>query len=381
MNDYLKCFNPTAYKLYDEIVKTHGEQNDYVWKKALIDFSSVTETSIGNTSALDQITNGARCFPMGIPCIAYLNGDFYGIFSWQLKKHRDNYHMDKKNANHVHLDGDFAALLTANGDSSRIDWTGHPDTGFETRNPKNLYLMNGTKYDADTNPGELMDETSQYYDSTNKDHKRSVSVKNTILNLSKVMTILADAYAVYEASNKTTQDIANFKAVFETYFDVDNLIDYLILCDVLYNYDGFSSNWQWFTYDGVKWYIGLYDADLTFGNKALMPEHGFHAPLTNTHVIESKMVKTGYQCNYIPLFYNDELEQRYAELRKLNIISVNHIIGIISEWISRLGNQDAYSRELERWSDIREPDSINRVYKWLETSVSNMDNVYHYNQI
>ena len=37
----------------------------------------------------------ARCYPDGFPCVVYLNGAFYGIFSWQLKKHRDNMAMGR----------------------------------------------------------------------------------------------------------------------------------------------------------------------------------------------------------------------------------------------------------------------------------------------
>lgn len=379
MNDYFKCFCPIAYKLYDEIVKTRGDKEDYVWKRALIDLDSVTETSIGNTDAEVQFNTGARCFPQGFPCIVCLNGDFYGIYAWQIKKHRDNYHMDKKEAKQIHLDGviNGSSILNANGDSSEIVWDNNPYTGFEIRNPKNLYLMDGTKYDADFNTGELMDSTSQYYDSTNRDHVRTNEVKGYIVELSRVMSIIAAAKAVYDASEKTASDVQTFKTVFETYFDIDNLVDYLISCDILFNYDGFSSNWQWITYDGVKWYIGLYDADLVLGNRALMNEPGFLEPST-VHVISHPYVTTGYQFNYLVEFYTEELEERYAQLRKLETISANHIVSLISNWISRLGNNEYYSKEQEKWTEVREPDSIFRIQKWLTTSIENMDNIYNY---
>ena len=46
-NDPFKCFNPTTYKLFDEVSKTRGSLDDYVWKRALIDLDSITTTSIG----------------------------------------------------------------------------------------------------------------------------------------------------------------------------------------------------------------------------------------------------------------------------------------------------------------------------------------------
>jgi spore coat protein CotH len=201
----------------------------------------------------------------------------------------------------------------------------------------------------------------------------TVKVKNSILELSKLMNKLSEADSIYEASGKTAADIEAFKAVFETYFDVANLIDYFIISDVLYNWDGFSSNWQWITYDGVKWFVNIYDVDCTFGNEAWMNIPGFREPLT-AHV------STAYQYHYIIKFYNDELERRYAALRKLNIINAEHITDLIKSWIIRLGNKETFKKEWERWTDVREYDSIFRVNMWLTSSIYNMDTVYNYNE-
>ena len=98
--DFFKGVGAVAYKLYNQIVKTRGNMYDRPWKKALIDMSAIGTTTksfenpyVGEYELLTD--TGARCFPDGFPVAVYLNGTFYGVFSFQLKKHRDNYHMNK----------------------------------------------------------------------------------------------------------------------------------------------------------------------------------------------------------------------------------------------------------------------------------------------
>jgi len=372
--DPFRCLCPVSYELYDEMVRTYGPIKDYVWKRATINSTAITPTDTGLT--LDKVdkqwTNGAKCFPAGFPCIVYFNGEFYGIFAWQLKKHRDNYRMSKNKSENIHLDPghiNTSTLFGANGNPASINWDAN--NGFEIRNPKSLYLMNGTKYDADTNSGELIDATSQYYNPANENHVRSAEVKAYILDLSRVMTIVRNASDVYEASQKTAADLATFKAVFETYFDPDNLMDYLIMSDVLRNFDGFDKNWQWLTYDGIKWYIGAYDLDCVMGNW-FEATQTICAPLTNSHAYNGMM--------YVPIlnYYGDALRAKYKKFRDAKIIDKDNIIGMVEDWLDRFGNTEIFEQEWDRWPNFKKNDSIMRLYKWLETSIANMDSLYVY---
>ena len=423
MKDPFKCLGPISYAFHNEVVKTRGVLRDYVWKRALINTDAITSTSTGVTDAESkmQYTNGATCFPKCFPCIVYFNGEFYGIYSWQIKKHRDNYQMNKKEAKHVHLDNNVSTrLLYANGDASLINWNALDvyNQGLEIRNPKNLYLMNGSKYDEDFNPGELIDETSPHYDQKNKDHVRSAKVKKYILDLSKVLPAM-DAIAtihtnngdiklknyqgVYNATDnfskgvwvsdgnesyymsihstntgnplsdtsnwiEVTQAVTDIKQYLEEHWDIDNLIDYEIVSDIICNVDGFGDNWQWVTYDGVKWYICIYDTDMTFG---------YHQGNIITPRTDHLMKVLQYE--YLLNFYQDKLDKRYAELRKLGLIDADHIIKLFEDWMNRLGNKDAYEKEWEKWSTPFFNDSIMRVYKWLKETIVNMDLVYNYN--
>lgn len=367
-----------GYSIYNDIVKTRGLEKDYVWKRALLNTDIITPTNPnvnGKKEVLLYTESGARCFPDGFPCMVFQNGEFWGLYSFQLKKHRSNYCLNKKTAEHIHLDGNISetSLFNANGDSSLIQWKNINKVGFEIRNPKPLYLMDGSVYDADINSGELIDETSEFYDESK--HKTCAKVKKYIIDFSKTLASIKAAEDVY-LGNKTDENLKAIKDTLETYFDSENLIDYLITCDVLRNTDGFADNWQWVTYNGVKWYVCLYDVDATLGNH-WQPVQTINPPLDGKHV--TQIISKISMMKYITTYYVSELEERYAYLRKNGIIDAERIITKIRDWMLRFGGQYAYELEANKWADFVKNDNIFRVHKWLITEINNLDKVYHYN--
>lgn len=367
-----------GYSIYNDIVKTRGLEKDYVWKRALLNTDAITPTNPivdGKKEVLLYTESGARCFPDGFPCMVFQNGEFWGLYSFQLKKHRSNYCLNKKTAEHIHLDGNISetSLFNANGDSSLIQWKNINKVGFEIRNPKSLYLMDGSEYDADLNSGELIDETSEFYDELK--HKTSAKVKKYIIDFSKTLATIKAAEDVY-LGNKTDENLNAIKDTLETYFDSENLIDYLITCDVLRNTDGFADNWQWVTYNGVKWYVCLYDVDATLGNH-WQPVQTINPPLAGKHV--TQIISKISMMKYITTYYVSELEERYAYLRKNGIIDAERIVTKIRDWMLRFGGQYAYELEANKWTDFVKNDNIFRVHKWLITEINNLDKVYHYN--
>lgn len=367
-----------GYSIYNDIVKTRGLEKDYVWKRALLNTDIITPTNPnvnGKKEVLLYTESGARCFPDGFPCMVFQNGEFWGLYSFQLKKHRSNYCLNKKMAEHIHLDGNISetSLFNANGDSSLIQWKNINKVGFEIRNPKPLYLMDGSVYDADINSGELIDETSEFYDESK--HKTCAKVKKYIIDFSKTLATIKAAENVY-LGNKTDENLKAIKDTLETYFDSENLIDYLITCDVLRNTDGFADNWQWVTYNGVKWYVCLYDVDNILGNH-WQPVQTINPPLYGKHI--TQIITYSSMMKYITTYYTSELEERYAYLRKNGIIDAERIITKIRDWMLRFGGQYAYELEANKWTDFIKNDNIFRVHKWIITEINNLDKIYHYN--
>lgn len=356
--DFFRGVGAVSYKLYDQIVRTRGNMYDRPWKKALLDMSKIgtTTKSLGNPYVGDYellTDTGARCFPDGFPTAVYLNGTFYGIFSFQLKKHRDNYHMNKSTAEHVHLDGTINYSILWNG---TIVW-GTGDNGFEVRNPKNLYAIGGNKYDADVKQEEIAGEdevnawiaAGQLPDGTvisskiKKNLQMTAKVKKYIQDFANTINIIKAAASTYESSSKTDEDLKAFKAIFEKYYDVENLIDYIIVSDLIKNSDGFNKNWQWFTYDGVKWWVGLYDCDMSFG--------GYFRGNQITNVLSSHLNGSIDMPNgYIVKYYTTELNARYKQLADLGIASTNNIFGLLQDWCMRIGT-DFFKEEYKKWAD------------------------------
>lgn len=356
--DFFRGVGAVSYKLYDQIVRTRGNMYDRPWKKALLDISKIgaTTKSLGNPYVDDYsllTDTGARCFPDGFPVAVYLNDKFYGVFSFQLKKHRDNYHMDKATAEHVHLDGTIDYNILWNG---TIVW-GTGDNGFEVRNPKNLYAIGGNKYDADIKQEEIAGEdevntwiaAGQLPDGTaisskiKKNLQMTAKVKKYIQDFANTINTIKSAASIYEASSKTEEDLKAFKAVFEKYYDVENLIDYLICIDILRNNDGLKKNWQWFTYNGIKWWVGLYDCDCVFGGMHL--GNMLYSPI-NSHLGNDLQLPTGFILKY----YNDVLEKRYAQLADAGIISADNIFSLLQDWCMRIGT-DFFKEEYKKWAD------------------------------
>lgn len=96
--DFFRGKGPVSYMLYEEMVKTRGINDDRPYKHLFVDEYKTSDYGVDSVEELDKnLDTGAKCFPQGFPVIVYQKGVFYGIYSWQLKKHRDNMHQDKKN--------------------------------------------------------------------------------------------------------------------------------------------------------------------------------------------------------------------------------------------------------------------------------------------
>lgn len=326
--DTFRGVGACSYALYEEMAQTRGMQDNRPYKEEFMSSFTMSETGVESVTDIEEnFDTGAKCFPMGFPVIVYQNGEFYGIYSWQLKKHRDNMHQSKKTAEHVHLDGTLGADSIFGGN---INWT-----SFEVRNPKSLYCQDGTEYDGDR-PHEIMGSDSESYDSKNKDMKRCATSKQYIIDLSRRMAELKAA----EEEGKTSDEM---RALISIYFKVSFMVDYILETNLVSDGDGYNKNWQWTTWDGVKWTANPYDHDGIFGayhigNYVSGPGSGW---LGNSLTIPS---------GWIIKYFLPELQARYAQLRNSGIFDAEHVASIVMDWLMRIG-ADNFEAEYERWPE------------------------------
>ena len=297
-----------GYWLMEEVYqsRTIGAQYPY-------DYIRRTDSLLSATGKINKdFFTGAKCHPDGFPIeITFINkktGEetWIGVYAWNLKKSKEVYYCDKKNASNIILDGVISKETLFGG---TVQWN-----QFEIRNPKSLKTINGSKYDGD-NPQELSD-TDEF----------SKKVKDAIVRLSNLTSDLA---------------LSNTQETFKKYLITDAFIDYILISDVLYNLDGYAKNWIWCTWDGLLWCPTLYDVDSIFGSHW----NGTHI-MVNTDKYTPNDEKTfGFRA-----LFADEIKQRYTELRNKKVFDVDNIVSLLSKWLNMVG-YDNLKKDLTKYNE------------------------------
>lgn len=351
-----------GYNICEEAIKELDSRNNRV----KLDNSSITKDNSTGDFAIDFGDN-AKCHPDGFPFVMYVNGEYYGLYVWNLKKHRANYSMKKNDYTTALLDGEIDSSTFFGGN---IDWT-----IFELRNPKDLVTMDGKKYDADTNRKELIDESSASYDDSNSVHVKTASVKKLVIRQSN---------AIAEIANEKDNELAKEK--FEQYYDMKAVACYFIMSNVLYHYDGFRKNWIWTIYGNIA-APSFYDMDTLFGRN-------WKGTGVESYTDDILGVSTSIPTGQLMRLYRTEVNAMYKQLRDSKIISLENIMSYVYSWVKRVGIEE-YKANIEKWSSIpsyREEktendgtydggmfDSPMRIKKWLVGRLALMDNYFAYN--
>lgn len=404
--DFLCGRATVIYQWWQEICKTRGIAADTTWKQALIhmDEVSLNMPALGGEEDVElRLDTGAKCVPDGFPCLVYINDTFHGIFSWSLKKHKDNYHIKKNNPNQIHLDGSGGSITLWMGN---ILWSYQ-----EIRYPKDLFCENGTIYDGDLNIQEIMGADSelflprnlsdnkpkdsylvihyrddpdlfekyQQWDDIKKDGKKEYdkeyvkqkekgksdsvaeekaleaqikkekksiqkmldSTVQTKANIERLSHAIPELLVLNDAydADPTPENYQAVRSKFEEYFYPDNIIDYNILIDVDGDWDAINNNCQWLTWDGNIWFANVYDANGAFGGN-----NQGNGPILTNYRATNKHTPFYYTHKY----YTAESEARYAQLRRLGLLDADYIFGKLNNWVKRIGI-DYYDQEFKLW--------------------------------
>ena len=359
-DDVFCGLNNVIYKYADYVVRKTDTRANRVLRSTTTTF----ENASGNIIA--DFDDDAKCMPDGFPISLHLNGEFYGMYTWNLKKHRSNYSMNKKDYKSILIDPD--SMTAEHFWNGTIDWS-----TFEIKSPSKLICMDGTPYDGDI-PKELIDETSGKYDESNKDMKNTSITKGLIVSLSKAMSEI----------NKQASD-EDKRTKFKEIFDFDNFSVFYLVSNAIGHADGlWGKNTLLTLYNGGKWGVNIYDCNGTLGRYV----QGYYGYKPDSPLLGSE--GTPWEMDSL---FHEELSVLYKKLRDEKIISSETICGFLKEWISNIGIY-SIKKNMSKWKDIasyREKksydsyptsggsfDSVERCRKWLDKRIFYMDNLFGY---
>ena len=370
--DSLKSIQPICYEIGEQITSFLNVRSNRF-------HISSDNVLIGGTGDMDYDVSQAKCMPSQFPCEVYLNGEYYGLFIWSLKKNRKNYSMNKK---------DYASILIDNvggmfnGDS--FNWI-----SAEIRNPKKLICVDGMEYDADTHMGELIGTDTvagqQYTFSklnaatTGTDTFKVTSVDYNAANKDMVNTVktkaIIEACQAYKSEVNSASTNDEKKKIVEKSFDVDNLLAYIIFCELTYNQDGWYNNAQITIFDKKVGY-NIYDCDSCLGKT------------WNGILWTSSLSREIFDSNSTnPLFvikslYAEEIGTMYKTLRDKGVITKENLNKIVDDWFDRLGT-DALKRSITKWNNspsYRKPTNLDEHWEpYIPLSKSELESINSYN--
>lgn len=286
----------TAYRLYDDIV--------------------ADEPHILERAGMKTYDESVLCHPDGFPCVISLNGEFQGVYAWQLKKHRKNMGMEKSTGQHVWFQ---LETYTSSFETGVMNWD-----HIEIRNPKTV-----------------TDETRDII-------SRLASYNNTL-----------------KALEQTASDEEIREEIAKRY-DVTSVIDYIIHGLITSNVDGFGKNAHFFTYDGEKWFVAPYDLDETFGN-TWISTFQFPAGWTicdDAYDMQATIKWTPF--TWVRKYFWEEICERYATLRRRGVLTTENIIAHLTDWNQRVG-EDNYGQEYRKWDSCPSSGSTIIDDSWEQT--------------
>lgn len=213
-NYTIKLYEDENYENKNKVDVGWGKQNKYCLKANWIDKTHAR--NIVTAKLASEVQAKYNLFEStphngtidGYPVEIYINGEFLGLYTWNIPKDAWMFNMDEDNENHI---------VFAN----------------EGWQPASLFKQETTYGDWGLEVGK---ETQETLDKLNRLIK-----------------------FVSNSDDKT------FKKDFDKYLNFDSTINYLILMEFALLEDNVAKNMLLATYDGKIWYPSLYDLDTSWG--------------------------------------------------------------------------------------------------------------------
>ncbi|UJA00998.1 CotH kinase family protein [Acinetobacter johnsonii] len=307
------------------------------WPKREPDFVNMT-----TGDGLSSQPTGAIGHVDGFPAVMYINGEFYGLGCLNIGKKRDNYNLKKDSPKHIQLEPEGSVNLYS-----------LPATPYDPANDS----LTTAAFDV-RRPATWNEESQGYYDRLSAFFKLSQSEMEA--------------------------------AGIDSYIDRKSMMDYIILSQLCDLSDHLHKNTLYTTWDGNLWYLLPYDVDTVFGLHFTGVYYNTDG-VTELHPASRLIVRNVSNTNWgivakIRAIYGAEIDARYAELRRKNIVSVENILSIC-ESLTRKFPIALLEAENERWNlvpggtiyeTIQQTSSLRQINNWLSIRLPLCDNYFNF---
>lgn len=253
----------------------------------------------------------------GFPVEIYNNGKFLGLYTFNIPKDAWQFAMDEDNPDHIVIGGE--------------DW-------FDS----NLFNAMPDFEAWEVEVGEANEETLEK------------------------MNRLFDFVI-----NSTDEE---FKTHFSEYLNLDSALNYYVMSDIAYLSDNRGKNMLLATYDGMEWYMSLYDLDTSWGtywNGAKLYDY------------EENLVKMTKSNLFVRMEKNfsKELAQRYFELRaellsNENILREFRAFGERIPFMTRLKENIRWGTGVVRRTEDLPGADYDQIEHYLDTISGRLDEKY-----
>lgn len=281
-----------------------GEQNKFVWKANYIDRSharNIVSARLWADMVASRPTYDKRMMYApnhgaidGFPFRLFVNGEYYGLMTWNIPKDGWMAQMTEDNPNHCLM----CAELNGN-DNSPCDFAAN---------------WNAAAWEVEF-PDEM--RTAQIY------------------SFNDIIACVVDA---------SDED---FTANIDDHLDIASAIDYYIFFYLNAGIDSLAKNMLLMTYDGVKWYCGAYDMDAVWGRNF----EGLGPISAETKCPEGYANTDSRLWPRIEACFGQELHDRYFDLRE-TILSKEYIMAKFRQFVEQIP-EEVYAEDAEKNGGMR----------------------------
>jgi len=270
-----------------------GEQSKYCLKADWIDPTHATNVVAASLAAQMQAKYDLfsdapnRGLIDGFPVVLRMNGEFYGIYNFNIPKDLWQFGMDKDNPDHIImcLEGqDGSCLFTEPVVQSEWTIEGGPET----------------------------DETWA--------------------KLDRVADFIR------------TADDETFRASAHEYLDIDACLNYYLFALYATGFDNTAKNMLLATYDGLVWSPSLYDLDSLWG----VAWNGAYTIPNDLPIFGPESFRNSLLWEKLERVFHTELQERFSELQE-DILNPPHIIRMHERYIMSI-DRHWYDMQAERWT-------------------------------